>query len=140
MADVINLDDHRPKPASLDEMPRDQVEKAVLDCVDALMDDWSRAARANRLNDFIVASVSPHSRPGLSYLSDLQAIADLEARVGIALVVRGPGHPSMTSGWVAACYLTPTQCFDTPPMVTEQYARCFNVLLFMKLRRTLPQP
>lgn len=128
MADVISLADHRKKdPPS--------VAALAQRATDGLADDWARFARLNRLNDFFIETASVWTATGASYLSDLNAIAFVEGRVGLLPIIRAPITKEQL-GWQAAFY-TKTLKVHTPDLPFETYARCFNILLFLKLKRDL---
>lgn len=104
-------------------------------CADCISEDWERAANSNRLSEFFIQSTKPHSNPNSSYLTDLNAISTIETAFGIHVFVRAPDDDEPI-GWIAGFKLQ-GEVFSTIEMFTEQYARCFNVLLFLKLRREM---
>lgn len=128
MADVIKLSDHRKK-----EVPtlKELVDRAV----EMLQSEWERFAKVNRLNDFFTEATSAWTSKDTNYLGDLNAVAGLEAKIGLNVLVRAP-LAAHNLGWQAAFY-TKTSKIHTPELPFETYARCFNVLLFLKLKRDL---
>lgn len=129
MGDVIDMFSTRKTPPS--------VESLALKCVEEISDNWERFARNNRLNDFFLSSVPVWALPQLNYLSDLNAISVVENKLGLALILNSPGTSAASKlGWVAA-FETQGIRIETPVMMCEAYARCFNILLFLKLGREL---
>ncbi len=105
-------------------------------CTDQLLSDWEQAAKSNKLNSFFAAS-SMWADENLSYLHDLNVVARLEERVGIQIGVVAPGILNEQQfGWRAYFMLGGKQIY-TPDMPFESYARCFNLLLYQKLKREL---
>lgn len=128
MADIISLEAHRRKASP-------PVAELVQLAIDDLVDDWARFAKVNRLNDFFTDAAGVWTEAGVSYLSDLNAIAAIEGKVGLLPIIRAPITEEQL-GWQAAFY-TKTTKVHTPNLPFETYARCFNVLLFLKLKRDL---
>lgn len=128
MADIINLADRRRKaPPSLEEL--------IGQAVDSIMADWERFAKVNRLNDYFIESAAAWTEAGTNYLSDLNAISSIEGRIGLLPLLRAPISREQL-GWQASFYIRSGKV-HTPDMSFETYARCFNILLFLKLRRDL---
>lgn len=131
MSNVINLAERRKAPKTL-------VELAVLSS-EEITAHWERFARNNRLNDYFVQSTPSWSDPKINYLADLNALSIIEQRLDLTLVLYSPGSiDSSQIGWIASFKLNDIRV-ETPPMVSEAYARCFNILLFLKLGRELVQ-
>lgn len=129
MADVIQFSDHRRQP----EGPT--VEQLALRCSEEIAQNWERFARNNRLNDFFVQSVPSWSEEGVDYLSDLNALSNIEKKIGLWPTISAPAQQV---GWVAAFRLNGVEVV-TPPMFSEAYSRSFNILLFLKLGREMTQ-
>ena len=127
MADVINIADRRKK-----EKP--PLEELITQAVEFIQQDWEKFARGNKLNDFFTSFASVWVDPGVSYMNDLNSIGVIEQKLGITIVVRSPFGGQM--GWRAASVFSGGTAW-TPDMPFESYARCFNVLLFIKLKRDL---
>ena len=126
MADVINLADRRKKEQP---HPKQLVDSAV----SVIMSDWERFAKSNRLNDYFTEAASVWTDQGVNYLSDLNAVSVIENKLGMDIVVKSPSLPSHL-GWRAS-FFHKSGTSTTPDMPFETYARCFNILLFIKLKR-----
>ena len=133
MSNVININDHRKK------FKQPSIEELAIICADELLDDWQRFVRTNRLNQFFISSVPLHSREDVNYLQDISALSVIESKIGLTLILLAPGSTTASrSGWVAS-FTVQDKRIETPFMVSEQYARCFNVLLYLKLGRAMSQ-
>jgi len=132
MSNVIDLFESRkkrPEPPTLEVLAEQ--------CIDEISENWERFAKNNRLNDYFISSVPVWAQPKVNYLSDLNAISSIENKVNLALILHAPGTSSSSRlGWVAAFDVNGVQ-IETPIMMCEAYARCFNILLFLKLSRAL---
>ena len=128
MADIINLADRRKK-----EKPT--VAELAESAISFISSDWERFARNNRLNDFFISMAGVWAEESVNYLSDLNAVAKIESKLRMNVVVRSPyGHGHL--GWRASFALK-SGSVTTPDLPFETYARCFNILLFIKLKRDL---
>lgn len=111
----------------------------VVYCTDELLANWEKFAQLNQLNEFFCSNVA-YTKSEVNYLQDLNEIAALERRHGLAIgvwmpdVLAGPKH----MGWKAG-FVIHQKTVLTPDMPYETYARCFNLLLFQKLKRVLLQ-
>lgn len=128
MGDIVNISDFR-KPAAR------PLEEIVKDCTDALLLDWERFARNNRLNEYFVEAASVWTEAGKYYLSDLNAISFIEEKIGLNIVLRAP-LTQAHMGWKASFHIK-NATVSTPELPFETYARCFNILLFIRLKREL---
>lgn len=134
MANVINIADRRKAPSE-----KPTIEELAEACVDEISTNWERFARSNRLNDYFMNSVPTWTVPGVDYLTDLNALSLIETKVGLSLELASPGSAGEAQlGWIAAFKLNGTRVM-TPFMLSEAYARCFNILMFLKLGRELTQ-
>lgn len=130
MADIINLADRRKKPV---EKPSSQ--DLVLFCTDEILSHWDKFASNNRLNEYFIQSVPSWTQPSVNYLEDLSALAGIELKIGLEPQVSAPGFVADNQpGWVSSFKINGL-IVSTPFMVSELYARCFGVLLFLKLKR-----
>lgn len=110
--------------------------EVVTECTDELLTDWGRHAKNNRLNDFFTSSVV-YAEEGINYLQDLNAVADIENKLGIEISITSPNsgkHSHM--GWRVTSRIG-SNTLICPDMPFETYARCFNILLYQKVRRAL---
>lgn len=132
MADIIDMFSRR---KALPEIP--SVEELAAKCVDEISENWERFAKNNRLNDYFLTSVPVWALPQVNYLSDLNAISSVENKINLSLFLNAPGTSANSKlGWVASSQINGVKV-ETPVMVCEAYARCFNILLFLKLGREL---
>lgn len=134
MAEVIDLSKHRKPP-----IEHPTIEQLAALASEEIAGNWERFARNNRLNDYFASSTPTWSNPHTNYLGDLNAVAIIESKINIAVAVSAPGHAGVSQlGWVASFKINGIT-IATPFMVCEAYARCFNILLFLKLGRELTQ-
>lgn len=132
LADVIDISTRR---KSAPQKP--SVQELALWCVEDISGNWEKFARNNRLNDFFVSSVPSWGDSSVNYLEDLNALVGIEKKIGLSPQVISPGFSSDNAlGWVSAFRMNGI-VVATPFMVSEQHARCFNVLLFLKFKREL---
>ncbi len=135
MSNVIDLFNRR----KLVLVEKPTIETLATGCVEDISENWERFARNNRLNDFFLSSVPVWALPQLNYLSDLNAVSNVENKIGLNVIVNAPDTSAGSRlGWVAAFEINGLR-FETPVMMCEAYARCFNILLFLKLGRALTQ-
>ena len=132
MGTVTNIADYR-KVVSLKPTLEQLIERAT----DEIKEQWQKFACNNRLNDYFLQRTSPWSQASTNYLENLNAVAVLEQKVKLEVQVVAPGF-GYQIGWVAAFRLNGI-LIVTPFMPSEAYARCFNILLFLKLWRELQQ-
>jgi hypothetical protein len=132
MADVIEISSFRkPKPT------KPTTQELSVFCTDQIQQNWERFARGNQLNDFFISNLPSYAQPSVNYLEDLNALSGIEQKIGLEPQVCAPGvSPDNALGWIAAFRVNGAMV-ATPFMPTEQYARCFNILLFLKLKREL---
>jgi hypothetical protein len=134
MADVINLSDRRKTP-----IEHPTIEQIAASCSEEIAGNWEKFARNNRLNDYFMSSTPSWSLSNTNYLADLNALSTVESKVNIIISVCSPGHSGASQlGWVATFKINDVS-ICTPFMVCEAYARCFNILLFLKVGRELTQ-
>ena len=127
MADIIHLADRRPKE-------RPDLQQVLSGSTDFIAADWQRFARSNRLNDYFTSMAGGWADANINYLSDLNAIAKVEARLGMCVTVQAPREGAI--GWRASFRLKTVEV-TTPDLPFETYARCFGVLLYIKVKRDL---
>lgn len=130
MANVIQLSDHR-KQAK----PKLSVAEVVSWCIDDLIGTWEKFAKTNRLNDFFQQSIQS-STADLNYVQDLNAIASIEAKLGLALQIISPDFSEDSLGWVAS-FRVNGAFVSTPWMSSEAFARSFAIVLFLKVKAEL---
>lgn len=130
MADVIDISSRfRKAPPPLKDI--------VAHCIDDIMSNWERFARNNRLNDFFLESIPSYTDSSASYVSDLNVLAQLEQNVRMSPGVLAPGlNGPAQLGW-RVCFKINGELVETPDFISEGYARCCGVLLFLKIKRDL---
>lgn len=133
MAEIIDISTRFRKPPA-----KPTVTELAQFCADEILSHWEKFASNNRLNDYFLQSVPTWANGTVNYLEDLNALSSIEQKVYLEPQVIAPGFNEKQNalGWVAAFRLNGI-IVATPFMVSEQYARCFNVLLFLKLKREL---
>lgn len=135
MADVIDFSDWRRKKQ--EEQAEKLSSELVTHCVAEISDAWERSARNNKLNDFFISSVPTWTRSELNYVNDLNALSSIESKIHLDVIVAAPATLDPEAlGW-AAGFTFMGDVVSTPEMVSEAYARAFNILLFLKLQREL---
>lgn len=132
MADIIDIASRR-KP----EVVKPTVREVADHSVEEIQGNWEKFARNNRLNEFFIQSIPTWGDATKNYLEDLNALSSVEMKIGLEPQVVAPGFsPDNSLGWLASFRIN-GQCITTSWMVSEQYARCFNILLFLKVKREL---
>lgn len=134
MADIISLDDRRKKPAA-----QPTIREIADDCTEDILGNWEKFARNNSLNDYFIQCTPSWSQPSINYVSDLNALSAIETKIDINLAIFGPGHLEGQLGWMAGFKINDHLITTPGIMLSEAYARCFNILLFLKLCRTMTQ-
>jgi len=131
VADVINLDDHRKKK------PPPSPQEVVAFCTEDVMTNWERFAKSNKLNDFVHQSLGIYAISFTNYLANRDKVAEAEDKIGLLPGIWAPGinGPSQL-GW-RACFRFGDVLVETPDMASELYARCCNMLIFLKVKREM---
>jgi hypothetical protein len=129
---VINIADRFKKP-----VPKPTLEELAVTCSEEIAENWQRFAKNNRLNDYFVQSVPSWTSEGVNYLADLNAVSLIETKIKMTMSLHAPGSiDSAQLGWIAD-FKVGEMKVCTPFMPFEAYARCFNILLFLKLGREM---
>lgn len=112
-----------------------QLKLQFIDATNEILSSWREHAVNDSLNQLIIDSFKDRIiDKSLNYISDLNAIAKLENHIRLSPLILGPGATAGNSiGWGAGFYLNGL-LIATPEFSSEVYARCFNVLLYAKLR------
>lgn len=133
MAEIFNIADHRKKK------PPPSPTEVVSFCTDDVMTNWERFAKTNKLNEFVATSLGVYANETTNYLQHRAAVADIEDKIGLLPGVWAPGinGPSQV-GW-KACFRFGDVLVETPDMTSELYARCCNILIFLKVKREMVQ-
>lgn len=120
------LKEHK-KPVTMEELAGKATE--------FLLTDWEKMARNNRLNDYFSASLPHSTDQNKNYMGDLNEIASLELNLNVFPMIFFPGTSDRKQlGWVVQ-FLLGSHRISTPELATEAYARCFSILLYLKLKR-----
>ena len=132
LAEIIDLAAHRKQ---LEKKPT--LEELAVTCAEEISENWQRFAKNNRLNDYFRQSAPSFTKDDLNYLQDLNAISSIELRLNLTMTLNAPQSiDSSQLGWIAH-FKIGNAFVSTPFMPFETYARCFNILLFLKLSREL---
>lgn len=133
MSNVIDFTAHRLK----EKRKATTIVELSAKATDFLLGDWEKMARNNRLNDYfrnsLTHAIDPNSK--VNYMSDLNEVAALELNLDLYPMVFFPGtlQPKQI-GWLVQFHLGKEK-ISTPELATEAYARCFAILLYLKLKR-----
>jgi hypothetical protein len=132
VADVIDITSRFKKLP-----PKPTVEEIAQNAIEEIGGHWEKFASNNRLNDYFLQCVPTWAQPAVNYLEDLGALSVLELKIRLEPQIIAPGFsPDNALGWVAAFRVNGI-VIATPFMMSEQYARCFNILVFLKVRRDM---
>lgn len=123
---------HKEKLAAREIKP--EVEQLAHAAREKIEYEWERFARNNTLNKFFSQSIPAGNKLSVNYLQDLNEIGIVEMQVGIVLHLKAPFNEQI--GWRAS-FILKAGVFETPDMPFESYARCFNILYFLNLKRAL---
>lgn len=130
MADVIDISTRFKKQ-------KPTLQEIFQNAIEEISGNWERFAANNRLNDFFVQCVPTWAQPELNYLDDLMALSSIERKIHLEPQIIAPGfNVDNALGWVAACRIN-GMIIATPFMPSEAYARAFNILLYLKVKRDL---
>lgn len=112
------------------------IEELHVRAIEYLLGDWEKMARNNRLNDYFRQSVPQiDSSTKINYMGDLNEIAALELNIEHFPVIYFPGtNDRKQLGWQVHFFIGKTR-LATPELASEAYARCFGILLFLKVKR-----
>jgi len=129
MAEVIDF------AAAAGKRKKPSITEIVGYCTDEILQDWARFATNNKLNEYFTSCIPTYCRFDVNYLDDLTSLSYIEAKAKIDVQVISPGFQTENVlGWIAATRVR-GEVVATPPMVNENYARCFNILLYLKVKR-----
>jgi hypothetical protein len=132
MADVINMDDMRKKKSS--QVPKPASEVAAF-CSSDVMHNWEKYAKRNCLNEYFITNASVYTKPGINYLSNIGEIVYVERMLKMQPVIYAPGIINQQQiGWRAG-FKFEDILVETPDMASEEYARCCNVLIWLRIKR-----
>ena len=127
MAEVINLADRR-------KAVKPTVHEIISGALEYVSSQWEHHAKRNTLNEYVADSLKTWSAGDENYIQGLNAIASVENMLGMYTVVKSPFHNQL--GWRAS-FMMKNAAPHTPDLPFESYARCFNVLVYLKVKRDL---
>jgi hypothetical protein len=91
----------------------------------------------NMLKELVTNEITSIINIDSKAIHDLNVLSAIERMVGLKPLVFGPTCTDANSlGWIAGFYVSKCM-FSSPEMHTEQMARLFNIILFLKLRNML---
>lgn len=125
MSNVIHLCDRRRNPEQ-------EWNSLLIESVDYLISEWETAMRKNSLNEFFRTFAFRSSNE--NYTTDLNAISRLEQDYKLSLINYAPFSLSVNqTGWISA-FKVGENSVHTPEFFSEQHARCFALLLYLRLK------
>jgi hypothetical protein len=107
------------------------------DAIVYLLADWEKMAKNNRLNDYFKSTVPNlrYTSEKTNFMADLNAISVLELSIDLFPIIFFPGtSTSKQLGWMVQ-FIIGNERIATPELASEAYARCFGILLYLKLKR-----
>lgn len=107
------------------------------DATHLLLADWEKMAKINRLNDYFRNTVPNlrHISEKTNFMADLNEVAQLELNIELYPMIFFPGTTDRKQhGWVVQFFLG-AEKISTPELASEAYARCFAILLYLKMKR-----
>lgn len=118
--------------------PAETQEQVTQFCVDEILAHWEKFAANNRLNEYFISCTPSWSSSTVNYLQNLEAISVIEQKIDLEPQITSPGFSGgeQYSGW-GVQFKIAESIVSTPLMASECYARCFGILLFLKLKREL---
>ncbi len=133
MGEVVDFTARRLK----ERPPKPTMEELMVKAIEFLLQDWEKMARNNRLNDYFRASMPNliDQSTKTNFMSDLNEVAGLELNLELFPMIFFPGTTDRKQlGWVVQFFLGKER-ISTPELASEAYARCFAILLYLKLKR-----
>ena len=106
--------------------------------ISEMTEEWQDYATVDNLNQYILDVFRDKLIDrSLDYTGSLDSISKLEQHLRFNPMVLGPGATVGNSlGWGAGFYLN-GNLYGTPEFSTEIHARCFNLILWVKLKEAL---
>ncbi len=133
MGDIVNLTDFKNVKAS--EKPIPTTQELFDHCLEGAIPDWEASFFKNQTGDLL----STESGIKISDHRDFAQLKTFETEIGLGPIVFAPGtmmKRANFSGWVAGFSMNGNS-FATPEMTTEQDARAFNALMYLRLKNIL---
>lgn len=116
--------------------PQVTMDAVIADSTDFLLGEWEKMARNNRLNDYFKRALPNVIEYGnkTNFMADITAVAGLEMNMSMFPMMFAPGTRDVKQmGWVVSFFLGEHQ-ISTPELANEAYARCFGILLYLKVK------
>lgn len=113
------------------------METVTSEAIDYLLGEWEKMARHNRLNDYFKRALPNLIEYGnkTNFMADITAVAGLEMNIDLFPMMFSPGTMNKKQlGWVVSFHIGEHQV-ATPELANEAYARCFGILLYLKVKR-----
>jgi hypothetical protein len=139
LGEVIDLAARR---AARTEAKRAEPEKRSIvdlagDSIDSIESDWLKMTKKNRLNDYFKASLATiiGNENDDNFMFDLNPVSRIESKIGLYPQVYAPGtlNPKQI-GWIVQFFVGEERV-STPERAYETYARCFGILMYVRLKR-----
>jgi hypothetical protein len=111
-----------------------QMQKLYADAVDDVLCLWQSAISVDRLNELFLTEIKSKLKLNVeNSIEDLNFLSSIEAQLGMKIVIFWPETTnSNRAGWIAGFEIN-EGAFATPEFASENYARAFNILLFLHL-------
>lgn len=136
MAEVIDFTARR-QAKNAEQKNAPTILQLTVDAVDFLLGDWEKMARSNRLNDYFKSALPSliDKETRVNFMSDLTAVSNLELNLDLFPMIFFPGTTREEQiGWVVQ-FKVGNDMICTPEMASECYARCFGILLYLRVKR-----
>lgn len=128
-----------PKTTALQINPKTDHEIFVT-AYEEIIDEWRTQAAKNTLNEYIKKKIPAFTRGAddADFVNDLNVLAHVEDKLDMKVLVFSPttSH-SNPYGWLVGFHYN-KEVYSAPPiMVSEQYGRALNILLFVEFTSQL---
>lgn len=129
---VIDIQEYKKK---LQNKSSPDLKSIFIGVADELIVTWEYFAKKKAINDLLIDEFKLDEKK--DYLNDLNSLAELEKKIGLVHACFAPYslHKAQT-GYVAGFNLG-EESFAGPEMMSESYARAFNILLFSYFKKAL---
>jgi hypothetical protein len=105
-----------------------------------LLVDWQSAAHRNKLSEYVSSALQGFLPHHFFDTFNLSFLAECETKIGLYPAVFAPQMLANNQlGWVSGFHLKTGERVSTPEMVTENMARAFSIILFLKLKQEFQQ-
>lgn len=137
MGDLVDLTQWRKDRVS-PVAPPITLQTIIAESLDFLLEEWEKLARHNRLNDYFKRQLSNtiDFASTVNYMADLNEVALIELKLDVFPMIFFPGTLDNSQlGWRVKFKLG-SETITTPELANEAYARCFALLLHLKIKRS----